>query len=58
MQKIILLVEPNDDAFITPAKIGNIFMNRFAIHEDASSEAGLAGRTSSAFVRRPPPSAF
>ena len=38
MQKIILLVEPNDDAFMTPAKIGNIFMNRFAIDEDASSE--------------------
>jgi len=38
MQKIILLVEPNDHTFMTPAKIGNIFMNRFAIDEDASSE--------------------
>ena len=38
MQKIVLFVEPNYDAWITPAKIGNIFMNRFAIDEDASSE--------------------
>ena len=38
MQKIILFVEPNEDAFYTPAKIGNIFMNRFAVDEDASSE--------------------
>ena len=38
MQRIILFVEPNEDAFITSAKIGNIFMNRFAIDEDASSE--------------------
>ena len=38
MQKIILFVEPNDDAFETPAKIGDIFMNRFAIDENDSSE--------------------
>ena len=38
MQKIILFVEPNEDAFMTPAKIGDIFMNRFAIDEDVSSE--------------------
>ena len=38
MQKIILFVEPNDDAFETPAKIGDIFMNRFAIDENASCE--------------------
>ena len=38
MQKIILFVEPIDDAFLTPEKIGNIFMNRFAIEEDDSSE--------------------
>ena len=38
MQKIILFVEPNDDAFMTPEKIGNIYMNRFAIEDDDSSE--------------------
>ena len=38
MQKIILFNEPNDDAFITPAKIGDMFMNRFAIDENASCE--------------------
>ena len=38
MQKIILFVEPNDDAFMTPEKIGNIYMNRFVIEEDDSSE--------------------
>ena len=38
MQKIILFVEPNDDAFQTPAKIGDIFMNRFAVDENASYE--------------------
>ena len=38
MQKIILFVEPNDDLFETPAKIGDLFMNRFAIDENASCE--------------------
>ena len=38
MQKIILFIEPYDDAFITPAKIGDMFMNRFAIDENASCE--------------------
>ena len=38
MQKIILFIEPNDRAFYTPVKIGNLFMNRFAIDEDASAE--------------------
>ena len=38
MQKIILFVEPNDDTFMTPAKIGNMFINRFAIDENAASE--------------------
>ena len=38
MQKIILFVEPNDDLFFTPAKIGDLFMNRFAIDENASCE--------------------
>ena len=38
MQKIILFIEPNDRAFNTPMKIGNIFMNRFTVEEDASVE--------------------
>ena len=38
MQKIVLFMEPNDDAWITPLKIGNLFMNRFAVDEDAASE--------------------
>ena len=38
MQKIILFVEPNDDLFVTPAKIGDLFMNRFAVDENASCE--------------------
>ena len=38
MQKIILFVEPNDVAFSTPSKIGDIFMNRFAIDENTSCE--------------------
>ena len=38
MQKIVLFIEPNDDAWITPLKIGNLFMNRFAVEEDAAFE--------------------
>ena len=38
MQKIVLFIEPNEDAFQTPLKIGNLFMNRFAVDEDAASE--------------------
>ena len=38
MQKIVLLIEPSDDSFETPLKIGNLFMNRFAVEEDAASE--------------------
>ena len=38
MQKIVLFIEPNDDACLTPLKIGNLFMNRFAVEEDAASE--------------------
>ena len=37
MQNIILFVEPND-AFRTPAKIGDILMNRFSIDENAACE--------------------
>ena len=38
MQKIVLFIEPNDDEFYTPAKIGHLFMNRFGVDEDAASE--------------------
>ena len=38
MQGIVLFLEPSDDAFHTPLKIGHLFMNRFAIDEDAGFE--------------------
>ena len=38
MQKIVLFIEPSDNAWETPSKIGNLFMNRFAVDEDAASE--------------------
>ena len=38
MQKIILFVEPTHETCYTAAKIGDIFMNRFAIDENASCE--------------------
>ena len=38
MQKIILFIEPFDELWSTPLKIGNLFMNRFAVDEDAASE--------------------
>ena len=38
MQKIVLFIEPSGNAFETPLKIGNLFMNRFAVDEDAASE--------------------
>ena len=38
MLKIVLFIEPNDDACLTPLKIGNLFMNRFVVEEDAASE--------------------
>ena len=38
MQKIVLFIEPNGDAFSTPLKIGNLFMNRFAVEEYAAFE--------------------
>ena len=37
-QKIVLFIEPNDDAFFTPSKIGHLFMNRFAVDEDPGFE--------------------
>ena len=38
MQGIVIFIEPCDDAFNTPSKIGHLFMNRFAIDEDAGFE--------------------
>ena len=38
MQKIVLFIEPAAAAFLTPSKIGNLFMNRFGIDEDAKHE--------------------
>ena len=38
MQKIVLFIDPSEHAFSTPLKIGNLFMNRFAVDEDAASE--------------------
>ena len=37
-QDLFLLVEPSNDAYLTPAKIGNLYLNRFAIDEDAGFE--------------------
>ena len=37
-QKIVLFIEPSIHAWFTPLKIGNLFMNRFAVDEDAASE--------------------
>ena len=37
-QKIVLFIEPATTAWATPSKIGNLFMNRFAIDEDAKHE--------------------
>ena len=34
-QKIVLFIEPAAVAWSTPSKIGNLFMNRFGIDEDA-----------------------
>ena len=38
MQKIVLFIEPAVVAWKTPSKIGNLFMNRFGIDEDAKHE--------------------
>ena len=37
-QKIVLFIEPAMAACAKPSKIGNLFMNRFAIDEDAKNE--------------------
>ena len=38
MQKIVLFIEPSEEAWQTPLKIGNLFLNRFAVEEDEASE--------------------
>ena len=38
MHRIVLFIEPSEDACLTPLKIGNLFMNRIAVDEDASHE--------------------
>ena len=38
MQKIVLIIEPNECPYETPSKIGNLFMNRFTIDEDGNFE--------------------
>ena len=37
-QKIVLFIEPTENAYNKPSKIGNLFINRFAIDEDAKNE--------------------
>ena len=37
-QKIVLFIEPAEEAWSKPSKIGNLFMNRFGIDEDAKHE--------------------
>ena len=38
MQKIVLFIEPQYAKCFTPLKIGNLFINRFAIDEDGCHE--------------------
>ena len=33
-----MFFEPREEAYSTPLKIGKLFMNRFAVDEDAASE--------------------
>ena len=37
-KKIVLFIEPAGSAWHKPSKIANLFMNRFAIDEDAKNE--------------------
>ena len=37
-QNIVLFIEPAEEAWPKPSKIGNLFLNRFAIDEDAKNE--------------------
>ena len=38
MQNLVVLVEPNEHAWETPLKYGNMILNRFCIDEDAAFE--------------------
>ena len=38
MQKFVLFIEPVQAAWSTSSKIGNLFLNRFSIDEDAHFE--------------------
>ena len=38
MQNLVVLMEPSEDAYITPLKCGNMILNRFCIDEDAAFE--------------------
>ena len=38
MQKVVLFIEPSDDAFDTSFKSGHLSMNRFSIEEEANFE--------------------
>ena len=37
-QKIVLFIKPASESWHTPSKIADLFMNRFAIDEDAHNE--------------------
>ena len=38
MQKIVLFIQPTDEAWWTPSKVANLFTNRLLIEEDVGSE--------------------
>ena len=38
MKNLIFLIEPSENEFITPIKISNLYLNRFAVDEDAAFE--------------------
>ena len=37
-KNLILLIELSEDAYLSPSKIGHLYLNRFAIDEDAGFE--------------------
>ena len=37
-QSVIIFIEPSENSFLSPSKIGNLFLNRFGIDEDAGFE--------------------
>ena len=42
MQKIVLFIEPNADKWITPFKIGELFMNKFFFDKKARHSFNIA----------------